>query len=164
MKRLSLFSSFFFLLFLAFSACNSDQSVRDQATESAKAASPTPPPAAPVAPAAAANPGNSNLPHYYCSNNCAGSGGDAAGSCPVCGTAYVHNQAFHNTPSTPPTTVPGASTTITPPAAPKTPEPAQNAAGVWHYTCSAGCAGGAGAQGSCSKCGGALAHNQAYHQ
>ena len=42
-------------------------------------------------------------------------------------------------------------------------EPAQNTAGVWHYTCANGCAGGGGAAGACSNCGNALAHNQAYH-
>jgi hypothetical protein len=49
-------------------------------------------------------------------------------------------------------------------ATPTTPaEPPQNADGVWHYTCAKGCAGGAGAAGACATCGGALAHNQAYH-
>ena len=51
----------------------------------------------------------------------------------------------------------------TPPSA-TTPEPAQNAEGIWHYTCEKGCAGGAGAAGTCASCGGPLAHNQAYHQ
>ena len=46
---------------------------------------------------------------------------------------------------------------------PKTPEPAQNAQGVWHYTCSKGCAGGSGSTGMCATCGGPLAHNAAYH-
>lgn len=46
---------------------------------------------------------------------------------------------------------------------PTTPEPPQNTAGVWHYTCSNGCTGGAGAAGNCATCGGPLAHNQAYH-
>lgn len=50
----------------------------------------------------------------------------------------------------------------TPPNA-TTPEPAQNADGVWHYTCSKGCAGGAGSAGNCATCGGPLTHNQAYH-
>ncbi|MEM1120036.1 MAG: hypothetical protein AAGJ18_06275 [Bacteroidota bacterium] len=44
-----------------------------------------------------------------------------------------------------------------------TTEPAQNANGIWHYICSAGCAGGAGSAGNCATCGGALAHNAAYH-
>lgn len=43
------------------------------------------------------------------------------------------------------------------------PEPPQNAAGVWHYTCPSGCAGGGGAVGPCGKCGATLAHNTAYH-
>lgn len=52
----------------------------------------------------------------------------------------------------------------TQPAAPQTAEPAQNAKGVWHFTCPKGCEGGSGAQGTCAKCGGQLAHNAAYHQ
>ena len=103
--------------------------------------------------------------HYTCPKNCKGSGGDAAGTCPVCGSAYVHNQAFHaaganNAPPQPP----GTATPTTAAPAPPAPSPAQNAAGVFHYTCAKGCAGGAGAAGKCAKCGGDLAHNAAYHQ
>ena len=53
--------------------------------------------------------------------------------------------------------------TATPPATPPTQEPPQNAAGVWHYTCPNGCAGGGGSAAPCPKCGTTLAHNQAYH-
>ena len=53
-------------------------------------------------------------------------------------------------------------TTQTPPP-PKTPEPPQNAEGVWHYTCPSGCAGGGGVAGPCATCGATLAHNTAYH-
>ena len=104
--------------------------------------------------------GVANLPHYYCPNSCEGSGGDAQANCPTCGTAYVHNAAFHNqTPAgTNPAVTPGGTPPVTPPAA-----AAQNANGVYHYTCANGCAGGAVAQGSCATCGGALAHNDAYH-
>lgn len=42
-------------------------------------------------------------------------------------------------------------------------EPPQNAEGVWHYTCTKGCAGGAGSATACATCGGTLVHNQAYH-
>ena len=56
--------------------------------------------------------------------------------------------------------VPVNTPSATPPA---TAEPAQNAAGVWHYTCAKGCAGGAGATGPCATCGNTLAHNKAYH-
>ena len=58
--------------------------------------------------------------------------------------------------STPPSTTPA---TPTPPTA----EPAQNTAGVWHYTCSNGCAGGAGSAIACASCGSTLSHNSAYH-
>lgn len=111
--------------------------------------------------------------HYICPNNCEGSGGDAAGSCPVCGTEYIHNAAYHNqagaaAPATqqpapmfqPGQAPPAAAQPITPP---QSTSPAQNAAGVYHYTCPKGCAGGSGSAGTCAVCGGQLAHNQAYH-
>jgi len=120
--------------------------------------------------------GNSGVPHYICSAGCGG-GGAAAGSCPNCGAELAHNQAFHNTPGSPaaPTMTAPANTTISPifqngnatttmpSPVPPPPSPAQNAAGLFHYTCSAGCGGGGGAAGSCPNCGAALAHNQAYH-
>lgn len=92
--------------------------------------------------------------HYICPNNCEGSGGAAQGNCPVCGTAYIHNQAYH-----------GQSPAQ---AAATTPQPAEessatNAAGIFHYTCPNGCAGGAGTAQACATCGTMLAHNQAYH-
>ncbi len=93
-----------------------------------------------------------SLYHYTCSNGCAGGAG-VAGNCSTCGNPLAHNQAFHNnTPTTAPST--------TPPI----PEPSQNTAGVWHYSCGKGCAGGSGAAGNCSTCNGALTHNTAYHQ
>ena len=95
--------------------------------------------------------------HYTCPNNCAGSGGATAGTCPTCGTAYVHNAAFHNQGGD----AGAQSPTI---QMPQQESPAQNAAGVYHYTCSNGCAGGSGTAGTCAQCGGTLAHNQAYHQ
>ncbi|GAA5221277.1 hypothetical protein GCM10025777_19070 [Membranihabitans marinus] len=119
-----------------------------------------------------------------CTNNCVGSGGPAAGNCPVCGTAYVHNDAYHTidqdiqnmqqqgnpsqslSPGNLKPSVfnsPQTQTTIRN-QPPKAPEPAQNAAGVWHYTCANGCAGGGGSAVACSTCGSTLAHNQAYHQ
>jgi len=125
-------------------------------------------------PAPASGGVNPGVKHYTCSNNCAGSGGDAAGTCPTCGNAYVHNDAYHNNTAAP-TPNPaaagaasGATNTQTSTSNinftdPNSTEPAQNAAGVWHYTCGAGCAGGAGAAGTCASCGGALAHNSAYH-
>ena len=160
-----------FLHFIAFAlvistllttACDADgNAARENAVEKARTQSPPPAPAANTTPTV-----NPNVKHYVCPNNCAGSGGDGAGTCPVCGLAYQHNAAYHNnpaSPATPATTpVPGATTPNTTVATPPV-EPAQNAAGVWHYTCSNGCEGGAGAAGTCSHCGGALAHNAAYH-
>ncbi|MEM6321981.1 MAG: hypothetical protein AAF960_30255 [Bacteroidota bacterium] len=120
---------------------------------------------------APASGGASGVKHYICSNNCAGSGGDAAGNCPVCGNAYVHNDAYHNTNNAAPNPAaqPTPTTTQTTESQitftdPNSTEPAQNADGVWHYICSAGCAGGAGTAGNCATCGGALAHNADYHK
>ena len=134
------------------------------------------PPAAPAAPAAAANtpePAQNSLGvwHYTCPSGHSGGSGSAT-ACGECGTTLVHNTTYHDAPSpTVPTTtstiVPAGSEgiNVTPGAIPnaKAPEPAQNAAGVWHYTCSNGCSGGAGSALACGTCGSTLAHNTAYH-
>jgi hypothetical protein len=78
-----------------------------------------------------------------------------------------HNQAFHNNqPAAQINTTPGASGTpiiSTQPQQQQQTAPAQNAQGVWHYTCSNGCAGGAGSAIACAACGTPLVHNQSYH-
>ncbi|WP_223035023.1 hypothetical protein [Hanstruepera marina] len=96
----------------------------------------------------------SGLYHYTCPNGCAG-GAAAAGNCSSCGTALAHNQAYHNNTNT--NNSPTSTTTNT------TAQSGQNAAGVWHYTCSNGCVGGAASAGNCGACGNTLAHNTAYH-
>lgn len=98
--------------------------------------------------------------HYNCAKGCAGGAG-AAGNCATCGSPLAHNTAYHNDANNP-----TQNNTPTNPAAqtPPTPEPSQNTAGVWHYTCAQGCAGGAGSAVACSSCGSTLAHNTAYHQ
>lgn len=155
-----------------------DKEVRDSARESlgvqgqeVSSPSVTSPPTS-TFPTTAATAGGT-VHHYICPKNCEGSGGSAAGTCPVCGSEYIHNQAFHsqtqqqtvtpNPDGTGTLTVPGSTPAITQTPTPS-PEPAQNAAGVWHYTCAKGCAGGAGSAGTCATCGGALTHNTAYHQ
>ncbi len=113
--------------------------------------------------------------HYTCSNGCAGGAGSAT-ACATCGSTLVHNQGYHSTPAAATTSIGGdaaGATAVGAPAAglPSTitpniatpPEPAQNAAGVWHYTCSNGCAGGAGSATACATCGSTLVHNQGYH-
>ncbi len=153
MKNLSFFVVLI-LLTTAFS-CNRDRAIRDEAANSLQSGSAA---AAPAGPSTTLPAPASNVPHYICPNNCAGSGGADQANCPVCGTAYVHNQAYHSQqPQTAP--APAPTQTLPTPAA----EPAQNAAGVWHYTCAKGCAGGSGSAGTCASCGGALAHNTAYH-
>ena len=101
--------------------------------------------------------------HYTCSQGCAG-GAAAAGTCSNCGQALVHNQAYHNNPNNTSSTTPvNPSAATSNPASTKKVESSQNSAGVWHYTCSQGCAGGAGSAVACASCGTTLAHNQAYH-
>lgn len=101
--------------------------------------------------------------HYFCANKCENSGGDAAGNCPTCKTPYTHNQAFHNNDflKNGPLNVPKVNLDSNPNS--KTSSPAQNALGVFHYTCPNGCYGGAGTVEKCASCGSDLAHNQAYH-
>lgn len=100
--------------------------------------------------------------HYTCRIGCAGGAGSAV-KCGNCGNILVHNTTYHaNANSATQSSAPFA----TPPPATKAttpPEPAQNAAGVWHYTCAKGHAGGSGSAKACGTCGETLAHNKAYH-
>lgn len=110
--------------------------------------------------------------HYTCPTGCVG-GGAAAGPCATCGATLAHNASYHNaavspnpanvTSNTVQTTSSGTTPLQVPPPTQKPPEPAQNAAGVWHYTCPSGCAGGGGSAAPCGSCGSTLAHNIAYH-
>ena len=152
---------------ISFYACNEKaDSRKKEAREALEISNPTSIPNATTPNPAIPNPATpepaqnaEGVWHYTCSAGCAGGAG-AAGNCATCGGALAHNSAYHaNTNST--TTTPPITPQINPTAPPAT--AAQNAAGVWHYTCSAGCAGGAGAAGNCGTCGGALAHNAAYH-
>lgn len=173
---------FTFLLF-AFTlliSCKSENTLRDNAntqiTPNTTTAPSTTTPTTTPAPAAVNVAGGA---HYVCTKTgCTGTGAAAAGSCSVCSSTLAHNQAFHNQTATPgtannasgglsPLFNTGADAGTTPqtitPATATTPEPAQNANGVWHYTCSNGCAGGAGSAIACASCGSTLAHNTAYH-
>ncbi|MHB1146718.1 MAG: hypothetical protein ACYC01_03885 [Lutibacter sp.] len=110
------------------------------------------------------NNSTASVKHYICANKCENSGGDVAGNCPVCKNPYLHNTAFHNQDfmKNGPLNVPS---NIENPMAktPAAPAPAQNAMGVYHYTCAKGCLGGSGTADNCTNCGAPLAHNQAYH-
>ena len=112
--------------------------------------------------------------HYTCPKGCA-IGGGAATACATCGTTLAHNASYHGKPNPAatatqaptqmPTQMPTQTPSQTPGQTPPTakPEPPQNAAGVWHYTCPAGCASGGGAAVACASCGKKLEHNKAYH-
>jgi len=146
----------------------------------------------PVTPPAPAEPAQNadGVWHYTCSNGCAGGGGSAT-ACATCGSTLAHNSAYHGQAATPnPAAAAGAAAggaiqaaggtpstmfadpskqpvnaTIGTPIAPvQAAEPPQNATGVWHYTCSNGCAGGGGSATACAGCGSTLVHNAAYHQ
>ncbi len=107
-------------------------------------------------------------PHYKCPTaGCAG-GAESQGPCPICGATLEHNQAYHSqNMGAPEGASPENPIQINPSSSTPTPMPeppaAQNAKGVYHYTCPKGCAGGAGAAGNCGTCGGALVHNQEFH-
>lgn len=169
--------SFFSILALAaltiFSACGNDSDASKSTTlmteEAAQpGADPTIAPGANVTPPPAEPPQNAaGVWHYTCPKGCEGGSGSAI-PCPKCGTTLTHNQVYHGAASQPtiatPSGAPGTpgAPPVTMPSTGK-PEPPQNAAGVWHYTCPAGCAGGGGAAGPCAKCGKTLEHNKAYH-
>lgn len=158
----------FFSAWITFSCNNKkDDAATEDTTVSPDATMPAQDPSATAAIA------GGNGMHFMCPKNCKGSGGDAKGTCPVCGSEYVHNAAYHNqsptatgTPQQPiildPNGNPTTGATTPPPAT--EPPPAKNAKGEWHFACSKSCGGGAGGQGVCPKCGSDLVHNQAYHQ
>ncbi len=101
--------------------------------------------------------------HYTCSKGCAGGAGSAI-ACAKCGTTLTHNTSYH--PKVDGAKATNAPTEAAPPPPPpptQKAEPAQNASGVWHYTCPGGCAGGSGASVPCAKCGKTLTHNATYH-
>jgi len=167
-----------------FTACKNDSAAAKDATvetgvtlqpaagESNITTAPSVNPAAPVvdpaAPVSKEPPQNAaGVWHYTCQKGCAGGAGSAI-ACAKCGTTLTHNTAYHgqasppavgNSPTGTPPGTPAGTTVQTPPKS----EPAQNAAGVWHYTCPDGCAGGGGAAGPCAKCSKTLVHNNAYH-
>ncbi len=164
MKYTKILAILFFGTIISFTACG-DKAADDRkqkARESIPVSTTQSTPATPTPPQTEPAQNADGVWHYTCSNGCAGGAG-AKGNCATCGGALAHNAAYHPQNQTNPTATP---TQVTPPVTPVTPpkvEPAQNAAGVWHYTCSNGCAGGAGAKSNCGTCGGALAHNAAYH-
>ncbi len=151
------------LIILVLQSCQDGSSVRNDARSGLRDLPP-----GSVAPPAAV--GASGVVHHYiCANDCAGSGGPEDGTCPVCGSQYLHNDAWHNQPSmsTPNIqTIESMDPVVTFPGE-DSPTPVslggQNAKGVWHYTCANGCAGGAGSAVACASCGATLEHNQAYH-
>lgn len=163
MKLLSFLTVTAFCTVAFFSACNNEgDAVRDAAVKSAgggatdgTAATAPVPNANPATPTPEPAQNAAGVWHYTCPKGCAGGAGSAV-ACPKCGSTLAHNAAYH--PNANPATTPATN-----PAA-KTPEPAQNLAGVWHYTCASGCAGGAGSAVACPKCGKTLAHNATYHQ
>ena len=107
-----------------------------------------------------------NVKHYICNNNCENSGSDVAGNCPDCQTPYTHNVAYHSNDllkSGPLKVESNATQSVPANNNVNAPAPAQNSAGVYHYTCGNGCNGGSGSVTNCTSCGEPLAHNQAYH-
>ncbi|MCC6725658.1 MAG: hypothetical protein IT258_14210 [Saprospiraceae bacterium] len=167
------------------SSCNRNgEAARDAAVQQIQqpqnaAAAPASSPGNAQPAAAAAEPAQNaaGVWHYTCPKGCAGGAGSAT-ACAKCGTTLAHNQAYHagnnTTPAMPQPikpkeggndhagSVPAGFIPVESPL--KNKETAQNAKGVWHYTCPSGCAGGSGLAIACPKCGKTMVHNQAYHQ
>ncbi|NBC24467.1 MAG: hypothetical protein GVX78_02505 [Bacteroidetes bacterium] len=108
-----------------------------------------------------------DVQHYICPNDCDGSGGPAQGECPVCGTQYVHNAAYHDQGNQNQNQLNVEGGDQLKDLQQQQQQQRQNAPakknGEYHYICSAGCSGGAGSPGACSECGASLEHNTAYH-
>lgn len=148
-----------FGLAISFYACNNNSQNKSIVSPVDASNSPTPTQATTSNTATQQSSQNSgSVWHYTCSNGCAG-GADSAVNCRNCGELLVHNQAYHTNTNT---NINNNQSPI-PLLNPSAPQTGQNSAGVWHYTCSKGCAGGSGSAGTCSNCGNTLAHNQAYH-
>ena len=130
------------MIFLSCSSRSGDANARSQPVQAMPTTA-----APPAQPAAGGVAGAGALNHYICPNGCEGSGSTLQGVCPTCGTAYVHNAAYHNQGN----------------AAPRLPSANPGLSSVYHYICDNGCAGGSDDPGNCATCGAALAHNQAYH-
>ncbi|MFN0175391.1 MAG: hypothetical protein ACKVU0_12130 [Saprospiraceae bacterium] len=182
MKFLSILTIAALCAISVFSACGGDSAAsKDAATETTGDQAPTTDPmanfpdpnGAPPPPTAEPAQNAAGLWHYTCPKGCKGGAGSAV-ACATCGTTLVHSQTYHGAPGAPPpgnpatttpTATPGApgASTVTMPAPTKN-EPPQNAAGVWHYKCPGGCAGGGGSAIACGKCGKTMEHNPAYHQ
>lgn len=168
MKYFKIIPVVLLLSVFSFYSCNDKSSTPEQESSNATNALNSPTPAnsktsTPTPTNAEPSQNASGVWHYKCSKGCAGGAGSAV-SCETCGLPLAHNQAYHATTSTPSTNTTSQSAIpyATPP--PATAEPARNASGVWHYTCSQGCDGGSGTAGNCNSCGNALAHNATYHQ
>ena len=149
---------------ITFNACKDNKADAATDTPSATASDSIVQP--PVTLSTGATGSTSTESHYKCATaGCAGSG-DAQGKCPICGAELVHNQGFHNQAPSAPGSSPANPVQVNPannPTATTTPPSAQNAKGIYHFTCPKGHEGGAASAGNCAKCGEALTHNQAFH-
>ena len=169
-----------FCLFL-FIACKSDSKVDERSAPvqnqtTAPVASPTAPAVnQQITPPAEPAQNADGVWHFTCTNKCGGGAG-AGGPCPDCGAPLEHNKAYHAGNTASPTITPSAAPSVSAPSVTPVPgggqaiqvtppaEPAQNTAGVWHFTCPSGCAGGGGSAIACAGCGTTLVHNTIYHQ
>nr|WP_321221675.1 hypothetical protein [uncultured Psychroserpens sp.] len=160
MKNLKNLSIILFSLALFIYSCNDKSTTQkqdaDTSTNVVESTKEVTPPAT-KEPAQNAN----GVWHYTCIIGCPEGAGSAT-KCKTCGNTLVHNTTYHansaNSANSAPFASANAANAATPP-----PEPAQNAAGVWHYTCAKGHTGGAGSAVACGTCGETLAHNKAYH-
>tara|TARA_R110000751_G_scaffold32626_2_gene81877 strand:+ start:220 stop:705 length:486 start_codon:yes stop_codon:yes gene_type:complete len=161
MKYFKTLAILFFTSALFFYSCNDKTKSTKEDTTPAVEVSDTPktPAVTPTSPTKEPAQNASGVWHYTCRIGCPGGAGSAV-KCETCGNILAHNTTYHSNTNSTSNSAPFA-TPATPPAA--TPEPAQNAAGVWHYTCSKGHVGGAGSAVACGTCSTTLTHNTAYH-
>ncbi|MFD0798125.1 hypothetical protein ACFQZJ_11695 [Maribacter chungangensis] len=154
MKYFKLLAVLIFSAVVSLTSCkDAAKAPKQETSPPANVAEPFTPPSNPTQNIATPEPAQNAMGvwHYTCAQGCAGGAGSPI-NCATCGALLAHNQGYHTNPNNAPMASP-----------PLAAAPAQNAAGIWHYSCSKGCAGGSGTAGNCSTCGDALAHNTAYH-
>lgn len=159
MKFTKLLAVLLFGSVIFFASCKDDTKAnKSEASQPENVAQPFTPPSNPTQNIATPEPAQNAMGvwHYTCTQGCAGGSG-TAGKCGTCGALLAHNVSYHGNQNVAPNP-------SVPMASPAAAAPSQNAAGVWHYSCGNGCAGGSGTAGNCSTCGNALTHDTAYHQ
>lgn len=155
MKSITLFTLLIISSLISLTSCKEATKAPEQEiSQPTEVVAPNTPPSNPTQNIATPEPAQNAMGvwHYTCAQGCTGGAGSPS-NCGTCGALLAHNAAYHGNPNNAPLAAPQMADA-----------PSQNAAGIWHFSCGQGCAGGSGIAGNCTTCGNPLAHNNAFHQ